>query len=59
MAHFKTKEALDRAMDARWNAMRLRHPRFCASFLEDMHELLDWYEHKLNHIKDHKAMDIK
>lgn len=50
MAHFKTKEALDKAMDIKWNAMRLSHPRFCAAFLDDMHELLDWYEQQEKHI---------
>lgn len=53
MAHFKTKEALDKAMDIKWNAMRLRHPHFNSAFLEDKNKLLDWYEHKLKNIKDH------
>jgi hypothetical protein len=47
MAHFKTKEALDKAMDIKWNALRASCPQYNIKWIGGMHELLDWYEHKL------------
>lgn len=45
MAKFKNKENLDRKMDEKWALMLLKHPQYNLSFLNDMHDLLDWYEH--------------
>lgn len=47
MAHFKTKKALDRAMEIKWNALRVSCPQYNMKWLNGMHELLDWYERKL------------
>jgi len=42
-----TKEELDSLMDRKWEKMRNRHTSWNTQFLQDMHELLDWYEGKL------------
>ena len=52
MAHFKTKEALDKAMDIKWNALRISCPYYNMKWINGMHELLDWYEKKLLALKD-------
>lgn len=52
MAHFKTKEALDKAMDIKWNALRVSCPYYNLKWLNGMHELLDWYEKKLEALTD-------
>ena len=50
MSNFKTKESLEKAMDKKWNALRVDCPEYNTKWIYGKNMLLDWYDRELKKI---------